>query len=246
MKLHVDDGGPKSGPAAVVLVHGLGADLEVWRPQLTHLRKTRRAVAFDQRGHGRSPKAERYTIPDLVEDLDGVIRDARLGRFWLVGHSLSGLVVSGFAGAHPEKLIGAVYVDAVGDVSGAPPEMIEHYRKRDEGMTPQRLQEEYTEMLGPLAREGTKRHILGSAARMDLPAFAALRGEMPKVKSAELLSRFAGPKIAIEADGDVHFAAASRLPGVQRRTIPNVSHWLMLDEPDALNRALDEVLTWTG
>ena len=35
---------------------------------------------------------------------------------------------------------------------------------------------------------------------------------------------------------------ASHLPGVRRLTIPGVSHWLMLDDPAASNRALDEVL----
>jgi pimeloyl-ACP methyl ester carboxylesterase len=246
MKLHVDDGGPQGALVPVVLHHGLGADLEVWRPQLTHLRKTRRAVALDMRGHGRSPKAERYTIEDLAADLDEVVERAGVEKFWLVGHSLSGLVVSAYAGAHPEKLAGVVYVDAVGDVSGAPPEMIELYLKRDEGITPERLQEEFAGMLGPLAREGTKRHILDSAARMDLPAFALLRAEMPKIKAAKLLARFKGPKFAIEAEGEVNPAAASHLPDVKRRTIANVSHWLMLDDPDALNRALDEVLAWTG
>jgi pimeloyl-ACP methyl ester carboxylesterase len=29
---------------------------------------------------------------------------------------------------------------------------------------------------------------------------------------------------------------------VSRRTIAGVSHWLMLDDPGALNRTLDEVL----
>ena len=246
MKLHVDDGGRDSTLAPVVLNHGLGADLEVWRAQLIHLRATRRALAFDMRGHGPSPTAERYTIQDLAADVDEVVTQSRLPKFWLIGHSLSGLVVSAYAGAHPEKLAGVVYFDAVGDASGAPPEMIEHYRKRDEGMTPRRLQEAFAEMLGPLARPHTRQHILESAARMDLRAFVALRADMPQVRAAELLARFSGPKFAIEAEGEDNPFAASKLSGVRRKTIAGVSHWLMLDDPGALNAALDEVLAWTG
>ena len=44
MRLRFEDGGPHDGPAPVVLHHGLGADLEVWRGQLAHLRKARRAI----------------------------------------------------------------------------------------------------------------------------------------------------------------------------------------------------------
>lgn len=242
MRLQVDDGGPRAGPAPVVLNHGLGADLEVWSAQLKHLRKTRRAIAYDMRGHGRSPKAERYTIDDLVGDLDELATKLRLPKLWLVGHSLSGLVVSGYAGAHPEKLAGVVYADAVGDASSATPEMIELFAQRDRGMTPQRLQEAFEEMLGPLARPATRRHVLESAARMDLPAFAALRAQMPKVRATELLGRFPGPKFAIDAEGPASPWIASAMPGVRRKTIPKVSHWLMLDDPAAFNAALDQVL----
>ena len=61
-KLSVSDGG--QGEPAVLFVHGLGSELEAWRPELDRLRATRRVVAYDQRGHGASEKARDgvYTI----------------------------------------------------------------------------------------------------------------------------------------------------------------------------------------
>ena len=39
---------------------------------------------------------------------------------------------------------------------------------------------------------------------------------------------------------------STRLQGmVKRIVIKDVSHWLMLDDPQAVNAALDEVLAWT-
>ena len=35
---------------------------------------------------------------------------------------------------------------------------------------------------------------------------------------------------------------ASHLPGTKRMAIPDVSHWLMLDDPGSTSRALEEVL----
>jgi pimeloyl-ACP methyl ester carboxylesterase len=233
--LHVDDGG--RGGIPVVLHHGLGADLEVWRSQTEHLRRSRRVLAFDMRGHGRSPKAAEYTVPAVVGDLHDVT--AGLPKFWLVGHSFAGAVLTEFAGGHPERVHGLVYVDAVGDCSNPPAEIRAYFRDHDAGMTPERLQQAFTEMLGPLARPHTKRHVLQAVARMDLPAFAALRASMLEVAPPR---PFAGPKFAIEAEGTDNPRMASRLPGVKRRTIAGVSHWLMLDDPDALNGVLDEVL----
>jgi pimeloyl-ACP methyl ester carboxylesterase len=232
--LHVDDGGRGGVPA--VLHHGLGADLEVWRAQIDHLRRSRRVLAFDMRGHGRSPRATEYTVDAVVGDLRRIT--SGLPEFWLVGHSFAGVVLTQFAGRHPDRVHGLVYVDALGDTSD-PPAEIRDYFAQDAGMTPDRLREAYLEMLGPFARPQTKRQVLESVARMDLPAFAALRASMLEVAPPR---HFGGPKFAIDADGPGNPRMASHLPGVTRRTIPGVSHWLMLDDPLALNAALDEVV----
>jgi pimeloyl-ACP methyl ester carboxylesterase len=232
--LHLEDTRTDGQP--VVLHHGLGADLEVWRAQIDHLRRSHRVLAFDMRGHGRSPRAAEYTVDALVADLEQVT--AGLPKFWLVGHSFAGVVLTAFAGRHPERLQGLVYVDALGDSSDPPPDIRDYFRAHDAGMTPERLQETYLEMLAPLARPATKRRVLESVTRMDLPAFAALRASMLEVAPPK---PFPGPKFAVEVEGAENPRMASQLPGVRRRTIPGVSHWLMLDDPAALNAALSEV-----
>ena len=232
--LFVDDGG--SG-VPVVLHHGLGADLEVWRAQIDHLRRSRRVLAFDMRGHGRSPRAAEYTLPAVVDDLAEVT--ASLPKFWLVGHSFAGAVLTLFATRRPERLLGLVYVDALGDTSNPPEEIREYFRNADAGMTPARLQAAYDEMLGPQAKPATKRQVLDSVARMDLPAFAALRASMLDMPSPQ---HFGGPKFAVDAVGPANPRMAYNLPWIRRITIPSVSHWLMLDDPGAVNVALDEVL----
>jgi pimeloyl-ACP methyl ester carboxylesterase len=97
-------------------------------------------------------------------------------------------------------------------------------------------------MLGPLAKPETRRRVLEQVARLDVPAFAALRASMAEVPATGFVAKFAGPKHAIDAEGEPNPRMAYNLPGVQRRTIPGVSHWLMLDDPAALNAALDQVI----
>jgi pimeloyl-ACP methyl ester carboxylesterase len=239
-KLRVSDGG--EGGAPLVLLHGLGSELETWRPVLDRLRRSRRAIAFDQRGHGQSEPAAEYTIAALARDLARVVDQVGLDRFWLAGHSFSGTVVTAYAAEHPERVAGTIYLDAVGDVSRSPPEVKEYFRKHDAGMTPERLQAAYVEMLGPKAKPATRSAILGSAARMDLEAFAALRGDMPNFDGLAAAQKFRGPRFAIEAEGDDNPFRASHLPRTSRIGIPDVSHWLMLDDAAATARALDEVL----
>ncbi len=239
-KLRVSDGG--EGGAPVVLVHGLASELETWRPVLDRLRAFRRVVAYDQRGHGQSDAADEYTIAALAGDLDLVAKQLGFSRFWLAGHSFSGTVVSAYAAEHPERLAGAVYVDAVGDVSRSASEMKQYYREHDAGMTPERLQASYGEMLGPIARPATRTAVLASVARMDLRAFAPLRRDMAEFDGLAAAQKYPGPRFAIEADGEENPFRASHLPGTKRIGIPGVSHWLMLDDPQATARALEEVL----
>ena len=66
--LAADDGG--TGAPAVVLVHSLGGSGEHWRAQLARLRRHRRAVALDLRGHGGSevPADGDYGIEAMAEE----------------------------------------------------------------------------------------------------------------------------------------------------------------------------------
>jgi pimeloyl-ACP methyl ester carboxylesterase len=78
---------------------------------------------------------------------------------------------------------------------------------------------------------------------MDLPAFAALRASISEFPAEAMLTRYRGPRRAIDVEGNDFPFLASKMPGFEKpRSIPNVSHWLMLDDPAAFNAALIEVL----
>ncbi|HEU4383712.1 MAG TPA: alpha/beta hydrolase [Anaeromyxobacteraceae bacterium] len=248
-RLRVSDGG--AGEPAVVFLHGLGSDLEAWRAQLDHLRPGRRAVAYDQRGHGGSHPARDgvYTVEALAGDLEVVIRTLGLGRVVLVGHSFSGTVVTSWAATHPESAAGLVYADAVGDFHAVPRQGLEEQMGRDEaiGPDPARRQQVFAEMLGAAARRDTRERVLAAVARLDPPAFAALRRSMFEFRVGDRLAAYRGPVLAIEAEGaDFPIMASKVVPGASRVAIPGVSHWLMMDDPAAFDRALDAFLAKLG
>ncbi len=242
-RLRVSDGGV--GEPAVVLLHGLAADLGVWRGQLDHLRASRRVVAYDQRGHGGSERARDgvYTVDALVADLEAVRRAMGLGRVILVGHSMSGAVLTRYAAAHPDAVAGLVYVDGIGDFGAVPPEALEGVVARESspafGAAERRT--ELEGMLGPNARPETRRAILACLDRMDPPAFAALRRSVFALRDARaLFTAYQGPSVAIEAAENPYAASmAGQVLGIPVDRIGGVSHWLQLDDPQGVNRALD-------
>jgi pimeloyl-ACP methyl ester carboxylesterase len=243
-KLRVSDGG--IGEPAVVFVHGLGGDLETWRAQLDHVRSSRRAVAYDQRGHGASdrPRDGVYTIDALAQDLDVLTRLLGLRRFVLVGHSMAGTVLTAYAGGHPEAVAGLVYVDAVGDFEAIPREKL--LPTIAEETSPlfgaAQVRAAFEEMLGPRARPATRERVLASVQRLDPPAFGLLRRSMFEFRAKERYEPYRGPATAVEpADADPP-VLASKVLGLPRTAVPGVSHWVMLDDPAAVNAALDAFL----
>src|SRR3954466_15117171 len=79
-QLHVDDGG--TGGLPVVFVHSAAGSTAHWEAQLAHLRVSRRALAVDLRGHGRSAPSRDgdYRIASMAEDLRAVLDHLGLAR----------------------------------------------------------------------------------------------------------------------------------------------------------------------
>ncbi|MGW0120976.1 alpha/beta fold hydrolase [Streptomyces sp. NPDC003327] len=100
-RLHVEVYGPDGAPA-VVLAHGWTCSTAFWAEQIRALAVDHRVVAYDQRGHGRSPVPGPggYSTTALADDLEAVLT-ATLGpgeRAVLAGHSMGGMTVMAAAG----------------------------------------------------------------------------------------------------------------------------------------------------
>ncbi|MEU4652702.1 alpha/beta hydrolase [Streptomyces sp. NPDC023723] len=101
-RLHVELHGTEGGPA-VVLAHGWTCSTAFWAAQIRALAAAgHRVVAYDQRGHGRSPASPACTADALADDLEAVLQ-ATLApgeRAVVAGHSMGGMTVLA-AGARP-------------------------------------------------------------------------------------------------------------------------------------------------
>ena len=105
--LHAEVFGPEGAPA-VVLCHGWTCDVRFWHYQIRDLAGQCRVIAWDQRGHGRSglPQSMGYTTEALSADLDAVLSAclAPGERCVLAGHSMGGMTVVAWAGAHAQDV----------------------------------------------------------------------------------------------------------------------------------------------
>lgn len=115
--LHVEEAG--RGPT-VVLAHGFCLGIASWHYQIRDLATDARLVLYDQRGHGLSstPATPDFSMETLARDLDAVI-DATAGDepVVLVGHSMGGMVILGYAAMFPDAIGDRVSAVALVDTS---------------------------------------------------------------------------------------------------------------------------------
>jgi long-chain acyl-CoA synthetase len=105
-RLSVIDIWPEAVTRTLLFVHGYAGAAETWEHQLNYFSATHRVVAPDLRGHGQSDAPyTRYTMPELVADLEAIRQGLELGdNFALIGHSFGGAICVEYARAHPEHV----------------------------------------------------------------------------------------------------------------------------------------------
>ena len=188
-------GEPGNGPP-VVLLHALGEDATTWT-DFTRRLPDRHTIAFDLRGHGRSPRPGTYSFDLMVADVLLALPD--VSEMDLVGHSMGGLVASLLAGRHPGLVRRLVLEDAPVPPETGPP--LPDPNPPEEPATPPPFD---WRVVGPVRRDGRRAN----------PVWWANIRRMP----APTLWIGGGP--ASHLDQERHTVAAGQMPTATVETIP--------------------------
>lgn len=228
-----------TGPVTVVFIHAIAGSPAQWAPQLERLEPHSDAVAVTLPGHGGTDGQEAYTVEALA---DYVLRRAEgRDRLVLVGHSGGALVAAHLAAAHPGRVAGLLLVDPGTDGREFPAEMAAPMLAalRSEAY-PHVAAEHWSGMLGG-ATDATRQLAvsdLQETAPDVLPDFLESTGTYDAVTPIRDYAA-SHPVVAITtplSDGPHALAEASDHIEVVR--IEETSHWVQLDQPDAVNEAL--------
>jgi 3-oxoadipate enol-lactonase len=108
---YAEAGGGTATP--IVFLHGVGSDKSVWRPQLEHFGRTRRAIAFDYPGYGDSDPAPRGTTRDDYADaIISAMHELGVDRAHVCGLSLGGVVAIAMHHADAKRCASLVIADS--------------------------------------------------------------------------------------------------------------------------------------
>ncbi len=108
-----------TGPA-VVLVHGLGLNRHMWDGQWEALTSRFQVMRYDLLGHGDSAKPSGpYRLDQFVDQLAALLGGLELARCALVGFSFGGMIIRGFALAHPARVSALAVLNSAHDRTDA-------------------------------------------------------------------------------------------------------------------------------
>jgi pimeloyl-ACP methyl ester carboxylesterase len=115
-RLYYEVSGPGTGEP-VVLCHGYGGNHAIWFQQVLELARDYRVITWDQRGFGRSTNRGGLASTDVfADDLRVLLDHLGIERAHLVGQSMGGWTVVGFALRHAPRVRSLVLSASVGGI----------------------------------------------------------------------------------------------------------------------------------
>lgn len=241
--LHVEDG--SAGGVPVVFVHSLAGNTTQWAAQLAHLRATRRAMALDLRGHGRSdpPSDGDYAIASLAADVTAAADALGLERFVLVGHSMGGTVAIACAAAHADRVAGLLLVDPNGDQRRLPAELLSGFLAALDSPAYRETVRGHWIRITEGGNRAVRAAVLADLERTPQRTFVEIFKALSAYDPVAALARYRGPKLSlVTALNQVPIALHRLAPDLPHQLVPGTGHWIHMDNPAEFNRLLDDFL----
>ena len=104
-----------SGPA-IVFLHGLGGNHLSWWQQMPFFMRWFDCITVDQRSFGLSPDPDGTFCDAHPSDLGALLDHLKIDKAVLVGQSMGGWTIVGYALEHPERVAAMVMADTPGGI----------------------------------------------------------------------------------------------------------------------------------
>ena len=241
------------GTPTLFFVHCWSGDQTYWKAQVSHFSSHYQMVTIDLAGHGESGLNRKdWTISDFAQDVIAVVDDLDLDEVVLIGHSMGGTVVLETAVQIPERLSALVGVDTLFDKSARfNPEQREQFLApfRTDFVEATRNWVGHNLFLPTSDSDLVERLVADMSAAPPEVGNASMDAiyEWGKKDFPEALGRLRTRVFMIQAENNaqnpqVVESFASSFESFQVLVVPDVGHFIMMEEPETFNRLLTQAI----
>ena len=221
----------------------------MWRPQLDHFGKSRRAIAFDYPGYGESEFVDGATRDDYAAAIFAAMDALGVGRAHVCGLSLGGVIAIAMHAAAPDRCASLIIADSF---AVHPDGQAIHDRSvaASQSMTMRELAEARSGvLLGSETANALRAEVIETMAAIDPAAYRLGAAAVWLADQRDRAAAIDCPTLILVGDEDgitppalseeLHaLAANSRL-----EVIPRAGHLANAEQPEAFNEAIESFLS---
>lgn len=254
IRIHYVEAGSRE--PALLFLHAFPLDDRMWEPQLVHFGTSRRVVAPDLMGFGRSDAPDHpdaYRMEVHADQVAELIEALGLAPVVLVGLSMGGYVAFSLLRRHRELLAGLVLADTRAATDS--PEVLERRTKQQGQIAESGKADVIDALIKGLLSESTladRPDVVDTVRRlMDQPPAGFVGGLEAMKRRPDAVEELAGidlPTLVLVGEHDVPSppdvaaSMAERLPNARLEVLPGAGHLSNIEASENFNRALDSFL----
>ncbi len=234
----------------LLLVHCWSCNRGYWRNQIPDLARNYRVVTLDLPGHGDSPtKRERWTLQAVTEEIAAVVKELKLDKFIVVGHSMGGPLSLLLAAMMPGNVKGIVCVDTLHNVEF-------DFKSEDYNMTEETFAKSLREfiplMLHPESDKNLASWLVDQSLKTNRKVALSLLEDFDRADFAAMMSNAKVPIGCVNAVPYNEMSPKTEVD-INRKygdfeviLMKNVGHYPMLERPEEFTELLKKAIRQTS
>ena len=232
----------------ILLLHGVGSDKSVWRPQLEFFGRSRRAIAFDYPGYGESTLQPGATRDDFSSAILAAMDALEVERAHICGLSLGGVIAIAMHALAPERCASLILADSF---AVHPEGEAIHQRsvEASRAVAMRDLAEARVDMLlGSAAASALRAEVVETMAAIDPEAYRIGAEAVWLADQGDRASKIDVPVLILCGDEDritppaLSEELAAIIPGARFELIAGAGHLSNAEQPAAFNQAVERFL----
>jgi len=257
--LHYTDEGPglPAKPETIVFSHGLLLNGSIFADQIKHLKSRYRCITYDHRGQGASELAtDGFDIDNLTRDAAELIKAMDVGPCHFIGLSMGGFVGLRLAIKHPQLVKSLTLIDTSAEPDGA----FKNFRYKLVNFIAKNFGLKIvvgqvmpfmfgkTFIKDPARKDELEKWRRVSLSNDPLTITRAVTGVINRTDIRDQLKRITCPTLILVGEEDIttppekSVTMHREIKGSKYQVIPRAGHIATVENPDAVNVAIDGFL----